>query len=50
MHSSVMWPVGCRRAGMKKEPVFQRTFATKQEAKDAIFEWIVAVVGKINYQ
>jgi len=29
-------------ASLKNELVFQRTFATKQEAKDAIFEWIEA--------
>jgi len=28
-------------ASLKTELVFQRTFATKQQAKDAIFEWIV---------
>ena len=28
-------------ASLKNERVFQRTFATKQEAKDSIFEWIV---------
>jgi transposase InsO family protein len=28
-------------ASLKKELVFQRKFATKQQAKDAIFEWIV---------
>lgn len=28
-------------ASLKNELVFQRTFKTKQEAKDAIFEWIV---------
>jgi putative transposase len=28
-------------ASLKNELVFQRTFATKQEARDAIFEWIV---------
>ena len=28
-------------ASLKNELVFQRTFATKQEAMDAIFEWIV---------
>ena len=28
-------------ASLKNELVFQRTFAMKQEAKDAIFEWIV---------
>jgi len=27
-------------ASLKNELVFQRTFATKQEARDAIFEWI----------
>lgn len=27
-------------ASLKNELVFQRTFATRQEAKDAIFEWI----------
>ena len=30
------------RASLKNELLFQRTFATKKEAKDAIFEWIVA--------
>ena len=28
-------------ASLKNELVFQRKFATKQQAKDAIFEWIV---------
>jgi len=28
-------------ASLKNELVFQRTFATRQQAKDAIFEWIV---------
>jgi transposase InsO family protein len=28
-------------ASLKNELVFQRTFTTKQQAKDAIFEWIV---------
>ena len=28
-------------ASLKNELVFQRTFATRQEAKDAVFEWIV---------
>src|SRR5665213_1208696 len=28
-------------ASLKNELVFQRTFVTKQEAKEAIFEWIV---------
>ena len=27
-------------AGLKNELVFQKTFATRQEAKDAVFEWI----------
>ena len=28
-------------ASLKNELVFQRTFATRQQARDAIFEWIV---------
>jgi putative transposase len=28
-------------ASLKNELVFQRTFATRQQAKDAVFEWIV---------
>ena len=28
-------------ASLKNELVFQGTFATKQEARDAVFEWIV---------
>ena len=27
-------------ASLKNELVFQRTFATRQQAQDAIFEWI----------
>ena len=28
-------------ASLKNELVFQRTFVTRQQAKEAIFEWIV---------
>ena len=28
-------------ASLKNEKVYQRVFATRQEAKDAVFEWIV---------